>query len=198
MEKTRTVYVYRKKWKPFKWPIASFRGKNNYVKARVFVLLYMRKHQSINTGLTAKEISELCPKASYEYLQTRLGKWWEWAYLNRQATGRDGKGRALYRYSLASRGTHFVEDIMPETIIKEIAQELRQVSSKKRAEAWLAESEQVICWKQGIAYWCVRLPGTSKDDFRLFLQLPDNVTLVQDKETALDLVNEITGRRPRF
>lgn len=89
--------------------IASFRGKQNWDKVRVLVLLYVAERQGI-ASLTTRLIvfnTDISP----DYLYHRLPLWVKWRYLKRSDSP-DG-----FRYSLAPRGERFIERIVPAQVL---------------------------------------------------------------------------------
>jgi hypothetical protein len=62
---------------------ASFVGKRNHTKIRVFILLFNTQ----DTFLSAEQISEESG-ISYDYCRNRLPFWFQWGYINRRTLKR--------------------------------------------------------------------------------------------------------------
>lgn len=121
----RVVYTYWRR-RPRRWPRASFLGKNNATKLRVLLFLSLYRHKASGVAkFTAHEIADKVPNVSSNYLSGKLGYWWLWGYVNRKPRECPGKlGRAEYEYSLGAKGRHFIEDIVPVSIKKQVEDEL--------------------------------------------------------------------------
>ena len=65
--------------RPFRLHLASFNGKHNHTKVRVFIFLFNTQ----NTYLSALEISNES-LVSYGYCRNRLRYWAKWGYLKRR------------------------------------------------------------------------------------------------------------------
>lgn len=85
----------------------DFTGKNNNSKGKVLIwLLHIKgKHR------TARQLHDETG-VNYNYLRARLSFWYNIRYLNRHAI-LPSKGRPVWAYSIAERGEHFVNDMMP-------------------------------------------------------------------------------------
>jgi hypothetical protein len=88
----------------------------------VFLLLYSRLQAGNNIGLNFRQIW-WATGVNVGYLKSRLGIWTRWKYLSRRAVS-SKSGRALYRYTLAKRGIHFIEDIIPPNAAQEMIKEI--------------------------------------------------------------------------
>lgn len=103
---------------------ATFHGIHNATKSKVLIVLYWLKNTvGDNTGMSAIELSEKAG-VNYNYLKTRIGKWHDWKYVSRRAVGQS-KGRPIYRYTIAQRGEHFIEDIVPRDILARYIDEIK-------------------------------------------------------------------------
>lgn len=108
---------------------ASFHGIHNASKSKVLIVLYWLKNTvGDNTGLSVKELAEKSG-CNYDYLKTRLGKWHDWRYVSRRAVGQV-VGRPIYKYSIAQRGEHFIEDIIPKDILSRYIDEIKSHSNE--------------------------------------------------------------------
>ena len=105
-------------------------GSHNLSKAKVFIILSCLKHNKVNTGLNAQQIS-LSSGVSYAYLLSRLGKWHQWGYLNRRAAGSD-KGRAIYNYSIAKRGEYFLNELVTTTVFNQLVEDIKAFQSQPK------------------------------------------------------------------
>lgn len=104
--------------------IATFNGVHNASKAKVFIVLYHLKYKlGLNTGLNVLDLY-LQSGVNYDYLRSKLGKWYEWGFLSRRPVD-SGKGRAVYTYMIAKRGEHFIEDIVPRDILNQYVAEIK-------------------------------------------------------------------------
>lgn len=88
-----------------------------------FGIAYKYHKIGLNTGLNVRDI-HLQSGVDYDYLRSRLRKWHEWGYLNRKPVD-TGKGRPVYAYTIARRGEHFIEDIVPRDILNQYIAEIR-------------------------------------------------------------------------
>ena len=70
----------------------------------------MAEGQGISS-LTVREIYNNAGGVSYNYLIHRLTLWVRWRYLKRYQTSWG------YSYTLAKRGIHFIEDIVPGPVL---------------------------------------------------------------------------------
>lgn len=90
---------------------ATFKGKHNACKAKTLIVLYHRKNKlNHKTGLSITELTD-ATGVSYNYLGSRLAYWHRWGYILRHI--KQGNTRPVYSYSIALRGSHFVEDRIP-------------------------------------------------------------------------------------
>lgn len=104
--------------------IATFRGIHNSAKAKTLIVLHDRLFtQGITTGLTVAQLY-LVSGVNYDTLRSRLGKWHTWGYVSRQAKA-GVMGKPTYYYTLGARGKHFVEDIIPERVLRRYIAEIR-------------------------------------------------------------------------
>jgi len=103
---------------------ATFDDKHNSSKSRVLIVLYHRKLKAHNnTGLGVGDLHRQSG-VDYDYIKSRVTKWCEWGYIERRARDNDS-GRPLYVYTLAARGRHFVEDILPKDWLKRYISEIK-------------------------------------------------------------------------
>ncbi len=94
------------------------------LRPRCLQFLYHRKHKlGLNDGLNVWDI-HLQSGVDYDYLRSRLRKWKEWGYLNRKPVD-TGVGRPEYQYTIAKRGEHFIEDIVPRNILNQYIAEIK-------------------------------------------------------------------------
>jgi hypothetical protein len=107
--------------------IATFRGKHNEAKSKVLITLLDSKEKGYG-GLTLKEIARES-SVSYEYLKSRLGKWYQWKYITRHVT--NGSTRPVYSYSIAVRGEAFVNTRIPPEVLYRYTADLREYHNKK-------------------------------------------------------------------
>jgi hypothetical protein len=99
--------------------IAVFNKKHNACKAKVLILLYHRKYiDNTVSGLRIRDVHKLTG-VSYEYIKFRVSKWVAWGYLSRQGDSKP------YTYSIADRGRHIVEDIIPREWLEYYIGEIR-------------------------------------------------------------------------
>ena len=109
--------------------IATFRGKHNASKSKVLLICYHRKFMEHSTiGLGARELAETSG-VNYSYLKKRLPKWVEWKYLLRKATA-GPQGKPVFVYSIAVRGSHFLEDRAPREKLNQYLMEIRSAKAK--------------------------------------------------------------------
>ena len=103
---------------------AAFDDKHNSSKSRVIIVLYHRKYKAQNnTGLGVGDLHKQSG-VNYDYIKSRVTKWVDWGYLERSV--KDNKiGRPLYVYTLAERGRHFIEDIIPKDWLKRYISEIK-------------------------------------------------------------------------
>lgn len=104
--------------------LAIFNDRHNGSKCRVLIVLYHRKYKlKDTTGLGVGELHRQSG-VNYDYIKSRVTKWVEWKYLERKV--RDNKaGRPLYVYTLAERGRHIIEDILPQDWLKRYITEIQ-------------------------------------------------------------------------
>ena len=101
---------------------ATFRGLHNSSKAKVLLFLqwWAKNHSG---GLTGRQLNEETG-VSLAYLFTRLTFWYRIRYLDRKAIDL-GAGRPQFSYTLAARGSTFIQRIPPDRAqdyVKEINQ----------------------------------------------------------------------------
>ena len=115
--------------------IATFRGKHNASKSKILLICYHQKFMEQSTiGFSARELAEISG-VSYSYLKKRLSKWVEWKYLLRKATA-GPHGKPVFVYSIATRGSHFLEDRAPKEKLDQYLREIRgaKTQSTERQE----------------------------------------------------------------
>jgi hypothetical protein len=109
--------------------LAWFSPTHNSSRMKVYIVLYDRNHhQGDATGMSTGQL-RVATGVSSNYLSSRLGKWVKWGFLKR-AVG-VVNGRATFVYSLAERGTHMVEDILPDEWLMTFINEMRMWKEKK-------------------------------------------------------------------
>ena|GEM_PF-1528161 len=105
---------------------ATFRGKHNRSKSKVFLLLYhVRHHQGDTNGRTARWIY-INSGVPYSSLQARLGKWTEWGYLTRY-TAKGIDGQPCWHYKLGQKGRKFIEKVLTYYAPEMIPQYLQEI-----------------------------------------------------------------------
>ncbi len=96
--------------------IATFRGRHNIVKSRVFLVL--GEHPS---GISIRSIVEESD-ANYDSLRTMLPRWVRWRYVLRRQVIRHG--RKVFAYRLAVRGRRFIQTRIPSDIRSQLESDL--------------------------------------------------------------------------
>ena len=110
---------------------ATFRGVHNASKTKVLIILYLRKYQlRLKTGLNVRELHTQSG-VNYDYLRSRLGTWCEWEYVSRRAYD-DGTGRPMFYYTIAPRGEHFIQHIVPKEVLNRYLNEINQYHIDKK------------------------------------------------------------------
>ena len=108
---------------------AALDDKHNASKSKVFIVLYHRKYKAHNnTGLGVGDLHKQSG-VNYDYIKSRVTKWCGWKYLDRRTRDTDA-GRPLYVYTLAERGRHFIEDILPREWLKRYISEIKTFRAK--------------------------------------------------------------------
>ena len=107
--------------------IATFHGKHNEAKSKALITLLGRKERGYG-GLTLRELARES-SVSYEYLKSRLGKWYQWKYITRRVT--NGDIRPVYTYSIALRGEAFVKNRIPPDVLAIYISELKEYHNKR-------------------------------------------------------------------
>lgn len=103
--------------------IAVFNEKHNASKAKVLITLYhINRNQDIK-GLRLKDIHKLSG-VDYYYVKSQIGKWVKWGYLKRILSAE--YEMPLYIYSIAERGIHIVQDIIPKDWLQVYINEIRE------------------------------------------------------------------------
>jgi hypothetical protein len=111
--------------------VATFRGKHNASKSKVFIVLYSRQYQQPHSpGLTLPELATYSG-VSYSYIKTRLAKWCLWGYLKREKCVSSTRKQTVYTYVIADRGRHFVLDRIPKAIGARFVTEIQEHQNKK-------------------------------------------------------------------
>jgi len=111
--------------------IATFRGKHNEAKSKALITLLDRKERGYGS-LTLRELARES-SVSYEYLKSRLGKWYQWKYVTRRVT--DGSTRPVYSYSITVRGESFVKTRIPPGVLAIYISELKEYREQRIAVA---------------------------------------------------------------
>lgn len=107
---------------------ASFDNHHNASKSKVFIVLYHRKFTlRDNTGLSARQLADHTG-VSYNYVRSRIIKWTAWGYVKRSTEIVDN--RPLLVYTIADRGKHFIEDILPQDALDAYLLAIRQERQK--------------------------------------------------------------------
>lgn len=103
---------------------AHFNDTFNATRVRCFMVLYDRlyyKHES--EGLSTSQLHQLSG-GNYDYIKRKLAKWCEWGFLKRKIALVNN--RPCYKYSIAERGRHFIEDIVPPLWLHRYAAMIRK------------------------------------------------------------------------
>lgn len=108
--------------------IATFRGKHNEAKSKALITLLDRKEQG-DGSLTLRELARVS-LVSYNYLKSRLGKWYQWKYITRRIA--NGKNRPVYTYSIAVRGEVFVKTRIPPILLARYRAALAEHQNNKK------------------------------------------------------------------
>jgi hypothetical protein len=109
--------------------IVTFKGKHNASKSKILLICYHQKFMEHSTiGFSARQLAT-ASGVSYGYLKKRLPKWVEWQYLLRKATA-GPQGKPLFIYSIASRGSHFLEDRAPKEKLDQCLREIRAAKTQ--------------------------------------------------------------------
>ena len=91
---------------------ANFGEKHNASKAKCLLILYHHKHKlGHKYGLSVAELSQ-ASGVSYSYVKARVRFWLQWGYIHRKV--KLSGVRPTFTYTIAKRGTHLLEDILPE------------------------------------------------------------------------------------
>ena len=110
---------------------ASFNGKHDRVKAKVYLYLWVHKYQFHQEGgLTLSEI-HWETGVNYNYLRSKAGKWEEWGFVTRRAIIRT-RQRPVYSYQIGERGVHFLRDIMPPDVRRQLTDEINEWRKNRR------------------------------------------------------------------
>ena len=111
--------------------LASFNGIHNASKTKTLIILDHYKYKlKSNTGLNVRQL-HLESGVNYNYLRSRLGKWFKWKYVSRRAHD-DGSGRPMFYYTIADRGEHFINHVVPNDVRTRYINELNQYRTNKR------------------------------------------------------------------
>lgn len=102
--------------------IPSFEGCHNWSKARVLLFLYALSRRPDYKYLNARVISQ--------YTGLKSSSIWPlmWRLCRYRYTGSRTKAGVLC-YSISKRGQHFVEDIIPEDVKKDIISDLTRIKA---------------------------------------------------------------------
>jgi predicted ArsR family transcriptional regulator len=104
---------------------ATFNGSHNASKTKALVVLYHRKHTlRLNTGLSSLQLHQQSG-VSYDTLRSHLKRWVEYRYLARRPAD-SHRGRPVYYYTIAARGEHFIQDIVPRDVLDRYVKEIKQ------------------------------------------------------------------------
>jgi hypothetical protein len=97
-------------------PLATFRGRHNAVKSKCFIILYSLDGHNDFNGLTYRQLADTtgCLVCT---VKTRVGKWCAWKYIKRIDS-------IPYRYMIAARGKHFIENILPDEALARYMNEM--------------------------------------------------------------------------
>lgn len=108
---------------------ASFNHKHNAAKSKVLIVLYHRRFNvNDNTGMGIGELHR-ATGANYGYLTVKVTKWCQWQYISRAVRAGE-RGRPIYVYSLAKRGQHFIEDVLPPEWLKQYIIDIHNFKKK--------------------------------------------------------------------
>lgn len=100
---------------------ATFKGRHNACKSKVLIVLY--KIRGYPKGLSLSELAR-DTGVKYSYLESRLGKWVQWDYIDRKI--KQGDNRPVYCYYISARGIHFVEKRIPKKRRLDYEAEIRE------------------------------------------------------------------------
>ena len=86
--------------------MATFRGRHNATKSKVLIVLYHFNEKGYFKGFDVNDLAErtMCPLSS---IKSGVCRWTKWRYLTRIDS-------TPYRYKIAHRGIHFVDNIIPD------------------------------------------------------------------------------------
>ena len=99
-----------------------WRGIHNISKTKALLVLYDRKHhKKDNSGLGVLALHRLSG-VDYDYLRTKLSTWCRWNYLSRSPV--ESKGRAIWAYTIATKGERFIESV-PREVLQRCVAEIR-------------------------------------------------------------------------
>jgi len=119
---------YRLSYQPH---LASFNGIHNASKTKALIILDHYKHKlRLSTGLNVRQLHSESG-VNYDYLRSRLGKWFKWKYVSRRAHD-DGTGRPMFYYTIAARGEHFINHIVPNDVLARYITEINQYRTNKK------------------------------------------------------------------
>ena len=91
----------------------------------------MEENKSKKPGLNARQLHSESG-VNYDYLRSRLGKWFKWGYVSRRAHD-DRTGKPMFYYTIATRGEHFIQHIIPKEVLTRYINEINQYCSNKKA-----------------------------------------------------------------
>ena len=117
----------------YKSRFATFRGSHNASKTKTLIILHHHKYNlKLSTGLNVRQLHSESG-VNYDYLRSRLGKWFKWKYVSRRAHD-DGNGRPMFYYTITVRGEHFINNIVPKDVLTRYINEINQyrTNSTKR------------------------------------------------------------------
>jgi len=131
MGQFQSRHFTNKKGKPFRTKphFAKFNTIHNATRTRVYMVLYWRRFKlKLNTGLTLGQLVDESG-AKYKYVKTRIARWCAWGFLQRRFTVKNG--HAVFSYSIAERGVHFIRDVVPKEWLEKYAQMIRDTRKTK-------------------------------------------------------------------
>jgi hypothetical protein len=103
----------------------QWRGKSDASKGKMLMYLYWQRFScNRNVGITVREVSDFCG-ISRSYLEDRVKKWVEWEYLDKHTVD-NNFGSPAFGYTIAKRGIHFLEDVVPSIVLLRWQNQIRQ------------------------------------------------------------------------
>lgn len=102
--------------------IATFNGKHNSCRAKIYLILYSRHQAGITVGLAAPDLHRLTG-VRLQYLYDKLSSWYKWRFIKRRAVDPGpGNGRPHFTYTIDERGIKFLKRIPRERQLDYVAE----------------------------------------------------------------------------